>query len=286
MKKIVLRNGVEMPSIIMGTSVDDRKGSRKKLISRMSEAVSFAVQNGLVGFDTSRDYSNEDILGKVFSSLTRDGSIKREDIFITTKVGNGQQRGKNMLQQIDLSLKALKLDYIDLWLLHWPLPDYYIDNWKQLCEIYRSGKVRAIGIANARERHINAIEKTTPDLLPHVIQIEYHPFRTVPAMRELCAEKNIQIEAYSANCVMLPFVRENDVLNILAKKYGKTIAQIMMRWHVQQGTVPIFSSLNQKHILENIDIFNFTIDDDDMKLIFALNRDYKFHPESLNCPGY
>ena len=260
MQKVVLRNGVEMPSIIMGTSVDDRKGSRKKLIGKMSEAVSFAVQNGLVGFDTSREYSNEDVLGKVFSGLMRSGSIKREDIFITTKVGNGQQREKNMLQQIDM--------------------------WKQLCEIYKSGKVRAIGIANARERHIKEIEKITPDLLPHVVQIEYHPFRTVPAMRELCAEKNIQIEAYSANCVMLPFVRENDVLNILAEKYGKTITQIMMRWHIQQGTVPIFSSLNQKHILENTDIFDFNIEDDDMKLIFALNRDYKFHPESLNCPGY
>lgn len=286
MQKVVLRNGVEMPSIIMGTSVDDRKGSRKKLISKMSEAVSFAVQNGLVGFDTSRDYSNEAVLGKVFSSLIRNGSIKREDIFITTKVGNGQQRDKNMFQQIDMSLKALKLDYIDLWLLHWPLPDYYTDNWKQLCEIYKSGKVRAIGIANVRERHIQEIEKITPELLPHVVQIEYHPFRTVPMMRELCTEKNIKIEAYSANCVMLPFVKENDVLNILAEKYGKTITQVMMRWHIQQGTVPIFSSLNQKHILENIDVFDFNIKDEDMNRIFELNRDYKFHPESLNCPGY
>ena len=286
MKKIVLRNGVEMPAIIMGTSICDRKGSRKRLLNKMADVVSFAVQNGIVGFDTSRDYSNEANLGKVFGGLIRSGSIKREDIFITTKVGNGQQREKNMFQQIDISLKALKLDYIDLWLLHWPLPDYYIDNWKQVCDVYKSGKVRAIGIANTRERHIKEIEKITPDLLPHVVQIEYHPFRTVPAMRAICDEKKIQIEAYSANCVMLPFVRENDVLNRLADKYSKTITQIMMRWHIQQGTIPIFSSLNQKHILENIDVFDFTIEDDDMKLLFALNCDYKFHPESLNCPGY
>lgn len=286
MRKVVLRNGVEMPAIVMGTSVDDRKGSRKKLIGKMSEVVCFAVQHGLTGFDTSRDYSNEDVLGKVFSDLMRSGDIKREDIFITTKVGNGQQREKNMYQQINMSLKALKLDYIDLWLLHWPLPDYYLDNWKQVCEIYKSGKVRAIGIANCRERHIKAIEKITPDLLPHVVQIEYHPFRTVPAMRELCQRKKIQIEAYSANCVMLPFVKENDVLNGLAEKYGKTVTQIMMRWHIQQGTLPVFSSLNREHILENIDVFDFTLEKEDMERIFALDCDYKFHPESLNCPGY
>ena len=286
MEKVVLRNGVEMPAVIMGTSVDDRKGSRKKLIRNMSEAVCFAVQHGLVGFDTSRDYSNEDVLGKVFSGLIRSGDIKREDVFITTKVGNGQQREKNMAEQIDISLRSLKLDYIDLWLLHWPLPDYYLENWSQVCEIYRTGKVRAVGIANCRERHIEALEKNCPECLPHVVQIEYHPFRTVPAMRELCREKQIRIEAYSANCVMLPFVRENEVLGRLAEKYGKTITQIMMRWHVQQGTVPIFSSLNRGHILENIDIFDFKIEDEDMEEIFRLNCDYKFHPESLNCPGY
>ena len=249
MEKVILRNNVEMPSVIMGTSVDDRKGSRKKLIRNMSEAVCFAVQQGLTGFDTSRDYSNEEVLGRVFSDLIRSGRIKREDIFITTKVGNGQQRERNMEAQIDMSLKALKLDYVDLWLLHWPLPDYYIENWNQVCRIYNSGKARAIGIANCRERQI-------------------------------------QIEAYSANCVMLPFVRENAILEELAEKYGRTITQVMMRWHVQQGIVPIFSSLNRDHILENIDIFDFSLEEDDMQKIYGLNCDYKFHPESLNCPGY
>ena len=286
MNTITLSNGNKMPSIVMGTSVDDRVGNRKKLIQKMCSTVEFAVENGLTAFDTSRDYQNEHILGDVFSNLIKNRTIKREDIFVTTKVGNSQQRTRNMKDQIDISLKSLKLDYIDLWLLHWPLPNYFIENWKQLCEIYKEGKVKAIGIANCRERHIIALKESGIEVLPHVIQIEYHPFRTVNSLRETCKEFKIQIEAYSANCVMLPFVRENKTLNALAKKYGKSITQIMMRWHVQQGTVPIFSSLNREHTLSNIDVFDFQLDNEEMNCLFSLNCDYKFHPESLNCPGY
>lgn len=286
MKNVLLNNGVEMPPIVMGTSVDDRKGSRKKLIQQMCDVVQFAVQHGVRGFDTSRAYDNEAILGEVFQTMIRNGAVKREELFITTKVANPEQIQRNMREQLEISLKALRLDYIDLWLLHWPYPGYYIDNWKDLCDIYRLGKVRAIGIANCRERHLAELEQAGAELLPQVVQIEYHPFRTVNGMRALCTEKNIRIEAYSANCVMLPFVREDETLNKLAKKYGKSLTQIMMRWHVQQGTIPIFSSLNPEHILNNIDVFDFSLAEEDMNAVFALNRDYKFHPESVNCPGY
>lgn len=286
MGKVVLNNGVAMPSIIMGTSVADRAGSRRKLTRKMSDSVRFAVRNGIRGFDTAHDYANESILGEVFQSLMKNGEIKREELFLTTKVGNGQQRTGNMREKIDLSLKALQTDYIDLWLLHWPLPGYYIQNWKEVCDIYKSGKVRAIGLANCRERHLQELKEEGVEYLPQVAQIEYHPFRTVAGMREMCRRQKIQIEAYSANCVMLPFVRENEVLNKLAVQYGKTITQIMMRWHVQQGTVPIFSTLSKSHILDNMNIFDFSLSEEDMESIFKLDCDYKFHPESLNCPGY
>lgn len=286
MDKIVLSNQYQIPQIVMGTSVDDRVGNRKKLIKNMCSIVEFAVCNGIVAFDTSRDYQNEHILGEVFQNLINGGSISREDLFITTKVGNSQQRKKNMREQIESSLRSLKLDYLDLWLLHWPMPDFYVDNWKQVCEIYREGKVKAIGIANCRERHIEAIKASGAEVIPQVVQIEYHPFRTIDNMRRYCLENHIQIEAYSANCVMLPFVRENVVLNKLAQKYSKSITQIMMRWHIQQGTIPIFSSMNKDHILNNIDIFDFSLEEDEMNDIFSLNCDYKFHPESINCPGY
>lgn len=278
-------NSVVFPDIMMGTSICDLKGNRKVLMDKLSESISFALQIGHVGFDTARDYQNEKFLGDIFHSFIKSGKVSREDLFITTKVGNGQQRGGNMYKELEKSLKNLRLDYIDLWLLHWPLPGHYIDNWRQLCDIYNAGRVRAIGIANCRERHVKELEEAKV-MLPHVIQIEYHPFRSVPQMVEMCKQRGIQLEAYSANCLMLPFVRENETLRILAKKYNKTITQIIMRWHIQQRIIPIFRSMNTMHIEENLSVFDFELEQEDMSKIFALNRDYKFHPESLNCPGY
>lgn len=285
MKSVKLRNGVEMPIIMMGTSICDLRGDVKELQMQLEDAIIYASKYKIVGFDTARDYSNEELLGQIFGKMLRDHICRREDLFITTKVGNSQQRLKNMQAEIDQSLKAFNLDYIDLWLLHWPLPEYYLDNWKQIEDIYKSGKVRAIGIANLRERHFKALKEVASEM-PHVVQIEYHPFRTVPNMVSLLKQENIQLEAYSANCVMLPFVRESELLNELARKYKKSITQIIMRWHVQQLSIPIFRSFNPKHIKENLEIFDFELTKDDVEAIFALNKDYKFHPESLNCPGY
>lgn len=294
MQKRILNNGIEIPSIMLGTSICDRQSlsrfgnhvSDKLLFKQMTDGVIYAVRNGVTGIDTGRDYNNEPILGKIFNDLFKNHIVKREELFITTKVGNGQQRFCDMEKELEISLKSMKLEYLDLWMLHWPLPDFYIDNWKQLCKIYKSGKVKAIGIANVRERHLLEIENASVEFMPQIVQVEYHPFRTIETFRKMCEKRNIQVEAYTANCAMLPFVRENKLLNELAQKYDKSLTQIIMRWHVQQGVIPIFSSNNPKHISENIDVFDFDISDDDMKHIFNLNIDYKYHPESVNCPGY
>lgn len=294
MQKRILNNGIEIPPIMLGTSISDRQSlslfgkqtSDKQLFNQMTDGLIYAVKNGITGIDTGRDYNNETILGDIFKDLFRNHIINRESLFITTKVGNGQQRLCDMEKELEISLKSLKLDYLDLWMLHWPLPDFYIDNWKQLCKIYKSGKVKAIGIANVRERHLLEMENADVEFMPQIVQVEYHPFRTIETFKKMCGERNIQVEAYTANCAMLPFVRENNLLNELAQKYDKSLTQIIMRWHVQQGVIPIFSSNNPKHISENIDVFDFDISDDDMKQIFDLNIDYKYHPESVNCPGY
>jgi diketogulonate reductase-like aldo/keto reductase len=285
-KLIKLTNGVQIPTFIMGTSLCDLKGEKKRLENMLVNSIDAGLANGIRGFDTARDYDNENLLGATFKKFGKKYGIKREDIFITTKVGNGQQRLKNMSEQIDISLKNIKTDYIDLWMLHWPYPDYYIDNWKQLEDIYISGKVRSIGICNCRERHLEALLNCGISIKPMVAQFEYHPFRTVPSLMEFCKMNNIQIEAYSSLCCMLPFVRENNVLRTLSAKYGKSIAQIILRWHIQQGVIPIFRSFKPERIKLNIDIFNFELEDEDMSLIYSLDKDYKFHPESMNCPGF
>jgi len=285
MKHLELSNGAQIPMQMMGTSVWDRVGDWKTLQSKMNNAISYCVTNGLAGLDTSRDYHNESQLGIIFQKLISSGECSRDNIYITTKVGNGQQRYRRMADEISQSLKALRLEYVDLWLLHWPLPDYWIDNWKQLCDIYETGKVKAIGIANCRERHLEELLKNGLPL-PHVVQIEHHPFRTVPNFLKICAENYIQVEAYSSNCLMLPFVRNNNVLNRIASSHNKSVAQIMTRWHIQHRVIPIFSSFSINHIKENIDVYDFELSDEEMQQIFALDEDYKYHPESLNCPGY
>lgn len=285
MQYIELSNGVMMPKIMMGTSICDLKGDAKILQKQLEEAIIFGEKQKTLGFDTARDYSNETLLGEIFRKMFKNGICKREDIFVTTKVGNSQQQKKNMESEIDISLKSLGFDYIDLWLLHWPLPDYWLDNWEEIIDIYKKGKVKAIGIANCRERHIDAL-KHNGLMMPHVMQVEYHPFRTIPFFKKQCEENHIQLEAYSANCLMLPFVKENKVLNQLSQKYNKTVTQIIMRWHVQQNVIPIFRSFNHNHIKENVEVYDFELSDYEMLQIFSLNQDYKFHPESLNCPGY
>lgn len=285
MQYVDLANGVKMPRIMMGTSICDLRGNVKVLNKKLEESVIYGESFKTIGFDTGRDYANEPLLGDIFGRMLNSGICKREDIFITTKVGNGQQRLKDMEVEIDISLKSLKLDYIDLWMLHWPLPGYWLENWEQLVEIYKKGKVKAIGIANLRERHIDMLRQSGLPM-PHVVQVEYHPFRTIKEFRKMCIDDGIQMEAYSANCLMLPFVKGNLTLNRIAKAHGKSITQIIMRWHVQQGVIPIFRSFNPQHIKENTDVFGFELTDAEMNEIFELNQDYKFHPESLNCPGY
>ena len=285
MEYIELSNGVKMPKIMMGTSICDLRGPVKELQKQLENAIIYGESLKTLGFDTGRDYANEPLLGEIFSKMLSKGICKREDLFVTTKVGNSQQRLRDMEKEIDISLKNLKLDYIDLWMLHWPLPEYWLDNWEQLINIYKKGTVRAIGIANTRMRHISELKKADLNM-PHVMQVEYHPFRTIPQFRQLLIDNKIQLEAYSANCLMLPFVKENKVLNEIAKKHQKTITKIIMRWHIKNNSIPIFRSFNSSHIKDNISVFDFELTEDEMQNIFNLNQDYKFHPESLNCPGY
>lgn len=285
-KSFILSNKIEIPSIMMGTSLCDCKGDKRQLEIQLINSVFTAATYGIRGFDTARDYNNESLLGSTFKKLWKKNGIKRRELFITTKVGNSQQRLKNISEQIDISLKSLKTDYIDLWLLHWPYPDFYIENWRKMEEVYRSGKVRAIGICNCRERHLNSLLNAGISIKPMVVQFEYHPFRTVTSLMQLCKEQNLQVEAYSSLCCMLPFVRENEVLKSLASKYGKSVAQVIIHWHLQQGVIPIFRSFNANRLKSNVEVFDFALEKDDMDSIFALDKNYKFHPESINCPGF
>lgn len=276
MEKVKLRNDFELPVMSIGTN---RMGYDK-----MFSILSSAVDAGITFIDTARDYGNESVVGDVLHKIVKYGGLSRDNLFVTTKVGNSQQFGMDMFKQIDMSLRNLKLDYIDLWLLHWPYPGLYIDNLRQIEAIYKSGKVKSFGVANCRLRHLKTME--TANLLPHVIQIEHHPFRYSEDILKYCKDRRIQIEAYSPLCFMIEKLRWNPVLLRISQKHGKSLGQIVLRWHYQHHIIPVFRTENPERFKENADIFAFELDEEDMMSIRVLDEDYKFIPESLHCPGY
>lgn len=278
MKKIKLYNGVEMPPIIMATNWMD--------YSTMKKIVSAGLRIGFRAFDTARDYGNEDVVGRVLKECLAEQGLKREDIFITTKIGNGQQVLGNMEEQIDQSLRNLRTDYVDCWLMHWPYPDYYIDTYHKMEKVYESGKVRAIGMANYQMRHFKKLWEAGFDIAPHCVQFEHHPLRTTGDILQFCHQQHIGVQAYSPLCRMIEPIRHSTVLQEIAARTGKTVGQVILRWHYQHHSVPCFKSLNVNRLKENFDIWDFELTENDMEQIFSMNEDYKYHLESASCPGF
>ena len=278
MEKFTLNNGVQLPVLSIGTNRMNEK--------KLEIILGAAIEAGITFFDTARDYGNEKAVGEAIKNVCKNKSIKRKNIFITTKVGNSQQLRKNMFSEIEESLRNLQTDYIDLWMLHWPYPDFYIDNYHQMEKILESGKVKAIGIANCQERHLRKLLDSSIKYIPMVIQIEHHPLKISHELLQYCKKQGIVVEAYSPFCFMIDKIRKNDVLLLLAEKYHKTLGQIVLRWHYQHQILPVFRSENPNRFKENTNIFDFSISDEDMEKINSLDEDFKFIPESLHCPGY
>lgn len=277
MEKIKLRNGHNIPVLCVGTNRMDE--------DKMTPIVEGAIEAGIRFFDSARDYGNEYVVGEVIKKVVSKYGLQRSDLYLTTKVGNSQQLAHNMRAEITQSLANLQTDYVDVWLLHWPYPNFYEENLKQMHELKHEGKARAVGIANPRLRHLQRLQDLGIEL-PDVIQIEHHPFRLQQELLDFCYNNNIQVEAYSPLCFMIDKLRTNTLLNELASKYGKTLGQIVLRWHYQHHVIPVFRSENPKRFMENANIFDFSISLEDMRHINSLDEDFKFIPESLHCSGY
>lgn len=273
-----LTNGVLMPPIVQATNWMGYE--------QMKELVTAGLKIGYRAFDTARDYGNEPIVGRVMKECLAEQGLKREDIFITTKIGNSQQQLGNIEKQIDISLRNLQTDYVDLWLMHWPYPDYYVDTYRKMEKVYKSGKVRAIGMANYRIRHFEYLFKEGVDIMPHCVQFELHPMRTAEDIVAYCKEHSIAIQAYSPLCRMIEPIRNSVLLKGIADAHQKSIAQVILRWHYQNHIVPVFKSLKQHRLKENFNIFDFELSEDEMRQVSSLDQDYKYHLESASCPGY
>ena len=254
-----LSNGVAMP--VLGLGVYKAKEGREVI-----ESVQHALDAGYRHIDTASFYGNEHGVGEAIKT----SDVSREEVFVTTKVWNDDQGFEQTLSAFDKSLKELGLDYVDLYLIHWPVPGKYLETWKALEKIYHEGKVKAIGVSNCLEHHLNDILNNC-SIPPMVLQNEFHPRLVQQPLLDFCKQKNIQSESWSP--LMRGGVFEFDTLKEISGKYNKTIAQLVIRWNLQKGVVTIPKSVHRDRIFENSAVFNFEISKEDMHRIDALDRE-------------
>jgi methylglyoxal/glyoxal reductase len=271
--KVTLNNGVQMPVIGLGTY---KAPEGEEVIHE----VTWALHSGYRLIDTAKVYKNEEGVGKAI----KESGIPREEIFVTTKLWNPDQGYESGLKAIDESLSKLGLGYVDLYLVHWPTADpdakKSIDRrevtWRAMEEIYKSGKAKAIGVSNYTIRHLEEMKKYAT-IFPTVNQVEFHPYLFQKELLDYCKANNIVLEAYR------PLTNgkriENEVLDNIAKKYGKTNAQILIRWSLEHGCVPLPKSVHKERVEENINVFNFELSEEDMKAIDALNENARLSPD-------
>jgi diketogulonate reductase-like aldo/keto reductase len=263
----VLNNGVNMPWLGLGVW-------RVKEGDEVKRSVRTAIEAGYRSVDTAAVYGNEAGVGEAI----REAGISREELFITTKVWNANQGYETTLNAFNESLKKLRLDYLDLYLVHWPVKGKYKETWKALVKLYQDGYVRAIGVSNFQIHHLKDIMADS-EIVPAVNQVEYHPLLTQQELHAFCKETGIQLEAWS------PLMQGNldlPLLSELSDKYGKSPAQIVLRWDLQNQVVTIPKSITESRIRENADVFDFELSAEDMERISALNQNKRFGPDPDN----
>lgn len=266
--KAILHNGVEMPWLGLGVF-------RAEEGPEVRQAVEWALELGYRSIDTASVYGNEAGVGEAI----RASGVPREEIFVTTKVWNSDQGHDRALAAYDESLRKLGMDYVDLYLIHWPVKGKFAQTWKALEKLYHAGRVRAIGVSNFLVHHLDELLQQT-DLMPMVNQVEFHPRLVQPELLRYCRENKVQLEAWSP--IMKGKVGELPELVRLAEKYGKTPAQLVLRWDLDHEVVTIPKSVHRERIEENAQIFDFEITPEDMAAIDALDRGERLGPDPDN----
>ncbi|GGA23382.1 aldo/keto reductase [Psychrobacillus lasiicapitis] len=268
----VLNNGVEMPWFGLGVfKVEEGQ--------ELVDAVKTAIKHGYRSIDTAAIYGNESGVGQGIREAMEETGIARENLFITSKVWNSELGYEKTIAAYEESLSKLGLDYLDLFLIHWPVEGKYKEAWRALETLYKEGRVKAIGVSNFQIHHLKDLMEDA-EIKPMVNQVEYHPRLTQNELKAFCKENNIQLEAWSP--LMQGQLLDNEELQEIANKYGKTIAQVILRWDLQNGVITIPKSTKAHRIEENADVFEFELSEEDMQLIESLNQNHRVGPDPDN----
>ncbi|MEZ0480277.1 aldo/keto reductase [Planococcus sp. SSTMD024] len=264
-----LHNGVEMPRFGLGVyKMTDKEAAVEAMVK--------AIQTGYKAIDTAAVYDNEAEVGEA----VRAGGVPREELFITSKVWNTDQGYDQTLRAFEASLKRLDMDYLDLYLTHWAIPDTFEETYRAIERLYDEKLIRAAGVSNHQQHHLEKI-LAKANTKPMVNQIELHPQLTQEPLREFCAAQDIAVTSWS------PLARgrllEDPVLSKIGIKYGKSVAQTIIRWHLQNDLIVIPKSVTPSRIVENADVFDFELSEEELKQISALNQDWRSgtHPDEI-----
>jgi len=264
---ITLNNGIEIPQL--GFGVFQIKPEET------ASAVQSALEVGYRHIDTAEMYGNEAGVGEGI----RNSGVPREEVFVTSKLNNGFHAHDDALTAFDGTLAALQFDYVDLFLIHWPLPGIdvdFVETWKALEEIYRSGRAKSIGVSNFTAHHLRKLHGET-EVVPAVNQIEVHPYLAQEELRAFNAQHQIATEAWSP--IAQGKVLDDPAVVRVAERVGKTPSQVTLRWHIQRGDIVFPKSVTRSRVEENFALFDFELSEDDLRELNALNRDERIGPD-------
>ncbi|WP_152392835.1 aldo/keto reductase [Paenibacillus guangzhouensis] len=269
---VTLHNGVKMPGFGLGVfKVEEGP--------ELVNAVKVAIKHGYRSIDTAAIYGNEEGVGQGIREGLQEAGISREEVFVTSKVWNADLGYESTIAAYETSLKKLGLEYLDLYLIHWPVEGKYKEAWRALETLYKEGRVKAIGVSNFQIHHLENIMKDA-EIKPVINQVECHPRLTQKELQAFCEQHGIQLEAWSP--LMQGELLDNEVLTTIAAKYNKSVAQVILRWDIQNGIITIPKSTKEHRIVENAAIFDFELTKEDMKRIDELNQNHRVGPDPDN----
>jgi 2,5-diketo-D-gluconate reductase A len=263
---ITLNNGVEIPQLGFGVFQIEPEKTK--------DATLAALEVGYRHIDTAEMYGNEKEVGEA----VRASGIDRSEIFVTSKLNNGFHAYDAALDAFEGSLKALDIDYLDLFLVHWPMPDVedYVETWKAMEKMYESGRVRAIGVSNFQPHHLRRLHGET-SVTPAVNQVEVHPYLANDEVRGFCAEHGIAVEAWSP--IAQGGVLKDPAIVRIAEHLDRSPAQVTLRWHIQRGDIIFPKSVTRSRVEENFDLFGFELSGEDMAAIDGLDKGERTGPD-------